>query len=364
MTLKNRFVRSATFEGMAGADGAADRLLTDLDETLALGEVGLIITGYAYPSVSGKSRQAQSGVHSDDMLPGLARITDAVHRAGGKIVIQIGHAGCNSYVLSKGEKALGPSNRDMPQGCECREMTPDEIAASIKDFAAAAARAKASGFDGVQLHGAHGYLISQFLSPFYNKRSDRFGGSLENRARYVLSVLEAVRCAVGDHYPVMIKINSDDYLENGFNLDEMLQVASRLEQAGIDAIEISGGTHLSPGEYSFSRKTGIVSSDKELYFRDAALCYKEKIAVPLMLVGGIRSLGVAEQVVSEGLADYVSLCRPFIREPDLVKRWKSGDTRKATCISCNECFKPVRAGQPVHCVARKKLRKAKRGRVQ
>ena len=359
LTLENRFVRSATFEAMAGADGAATQLLIDLDKALALGEVGLIISGYAYPSASGKSRPVQSGVHSDDMIPGLERITDAVHQAGGKIVMQIGHAGCNSFVVPEGEKAPGPSNKVMPQGCECREMTPDEIAASIKDFARAAVRAKVSGFDGVQLHGAHGYLISQFLSPFYNKRSDRYGGSLENRSRYVLSVLDAVRSAVGDHYPVMIKINSDDFLDNGFNLHEMLQVAAMLEQAGIDAIEVSGGTHLSPEEYSFSRKTGIVSSDKELYFKDAALAYKEKVTVPLMLVGGIRSLGVAEQVVSEGIADYVSLCRPFIREPHLVKRWKSGDTGRATCISCNECFKPVRAGEPLYCVARKKLRKAK-----
>ena len=134
-----------------------------------------------------------------------------------------------------------------------------------------------------------------------------------------------------------------------------------LEQEGIDAIEISGGTHLSPDEYSFSRKTGIVSEEKELYFKEAAGLYKEKIKVPLMLVGGIRSLSVAEKVVDEGLADYVSLCRPLIREPHLIRRWKSGDFKRATCISCNECFKPVRAGKGLYCVAEAKL-KAKRER--
>jgi 2,4-dienoyl-CoA reductase-like NADH-dependent reductase (Old Yellow Enzyme family) len=355
MTIRNRFVRSATFEGMANPDGSATRRLIDLNTELAKGEVGLIISGYAYPSAEGKSRPRQSGVHTDDMIPGLKQITEAVHRAGGKIAMQIGHAGCNSFVVAAGGKALGPSEMMMPQGCECRGMTSDEIEKTIEDFSRAAVRAKESGFDGVQLHGAHGYLISQFLSPFYNKRTDTFGGSLENRARFALSVLSGVRSAVGAHFPVMIKINSDDFLDGGFTLEEMLQVAAMLEAAGIDAIEISGGTHLSPGKYSFSRKTGIVPAEKEIYFKDAALRYKERITAPLMLVGGIRSFDVSGQVVSEGMADYVSLCRPFIREPHLVSRWKSGETRRATCISCNECFTPVRAGKPVYCVAEAKL---------
>ncbi len=358
MALENRFVRSATFEAMAAPNGAATRGLMDLNAELARGGVGLIISGYAYPSTEGKSRPMQSGVHTDDMIPGLRKVAEAVHEAGGKIVMQIGHSGCNSFVVPEGGKALGPSERIMPQGCECRGMTPDEIEKTIEDFAAAAVRAKVSGFDGVQLHGAHGYLISQFLSPFYNKRTDDFGGSLENRARLVLSVLSRVRTTVGDRFPVMIKINSEDFLEGGFQLDEMIPMAAMLEAAGIDAIEISGGTHLSPEEYSFSRKTGIVPPHKELYFEQAALRYKENIAVPLMLVGGVRSFEVSERILSEGIADYISLCRPLIREPHLIGRWKSGDTRRATCISCNACFKPIRAGKPLHCVAQAKLDKA------
>jgi len=357
MRLKNRFVRSATFEGMADTDGACTPQLTNLMAELARGEVAVIITGHAYISQQGKVRHGQLGVYADELIPGLAQMTDAVHKEGGKILMQIAHAGCNSSVIPAGEKALGPSAMEMPQGCSCREMTKAEISETIEDFMQAAVRAKKSGFDGVQLHGAHGYFISQFLSPFYNKRADEYGGSLENRARVALAVLRGIRSAVGDKFPVLIKINSDDFLEGGFTKNEMVQVAAMLEKEGIDAIEVSGGTHLSPDEYSFSRKTGVVSEDKELYFREAARLYKDKINVPLVLVGGIRSYSVAAQVVNEELADYISLCRPLIREPHLIRRWQSGDTSRAACISCNECFKPVRAAEEVYCVAEAKLRR-------
>jgi 2,4-dienoyl-CoA reductase-like NADH-dependent reductase (Old Yellow Enzyme family) len=360
ITLNNRFVRSATFEAMADPNGGCTPGLIDLNVELAKGEVGLIITGYAYVSEIGKSRSAQSGVHTDKLIDGWMELTHAVHRKGGTIVMQIAHAGCNSFVIPEGGNALGPSEMKMPQGCLCRDMTNDEIIETINDFVEAAVRAKKSGFDGIQLHGAHGYLISQFLSPFYNKRTDEYGGKLENRARFVLMVLKRLREAVGEDYPVLIKINSDDFLEGGFTLDEMLQVAVMLEKEGIDAIEISGGTHLSPDDYSFSRKTGIVPEENEIYFKKAATLYKEKIHTPLMLVGGIRSLNVAEKVITEGLADYVSLCRPLIREPHLVRRWYAGEIQRATCISCNDCFEPVRAAQALHCVAEAKLRRAKK----
>ncbi|HIJ55730.1 MAG TPA: NADH:flavin oxidoreductase [Deltaproteobacteria bacterium] len=361
MTLNNRFVRSATFESMANPDGSCTSDLIRLTRDLAEGEVGLIITGYAFTSEIGKSRPTQTGVHNDSMIDGLNEMAEAAHAADGAIAMQIAHCGCNSFVMPEGEEAIGPSPISMPQGCRCRDMTISEVKETINDFVSAAIRVKNAGFDGVQLHGAHGYLISQFLSPFYNKRTDEYGGSVENRARFLLEILREIRSAIGSDYPVLVKINSDDFLEDGFVKDEMIQVAIMLEQEGIDAIEISGGTHLSPDEYSFSRKTGIVSEEKELYFKEAAKLYKEKIKVPLMLVGGIRSLNVAEKVVDEGLADYVSLCRPLIREPHLIRRWKSGDIKRATCISCNECFKPVRAGKGLYCVAEAKL-KAKKER--
>ena len=358
---RNRFVRSATYYALADDEGFIGEPSVRLMKTLTEGGVGLIITGYAYISKSGQSFVDMNGIHTDEHIDGYMKMTQAVHDAGGRIVMQIAHCGCNSFVIPDGEAAIGPSPISMPQGCRCIEMTEAQVKETIDDFVSTAIRAKNAGFDGIQLHGAHGYLISQFLSPYYNKRIDGYGGAVENRARFLLETLKGIRYEVGPDYPVMIKINSDDFLENGFVKQEMVQVAIMLAHEGIDAIEISGGTHLSPDEYSFSRKTGIVSEDKELYFKEAARLYKEKIQVPLMLVGGIRSLSVADRVVDEGLADYVSLCRPLIREPHLIRRWKSGDTKRATCISCNECFKPVRAGKALHCVAEAKLQ-SKRAR--
>jgi 2,4-dienoyl-CoA reductase-like NADH-dependent reductase (Old Yellow Enzyme family) len=234
MTLKNRIVRSATFEAMADEDGVCKpelaNLLTELARgevckpelanlltELARGEVGLIITGFTYVSRVGKSRPGQTGIHKDELVSPFTELTRAVHKEGGTIVMQIMHAGCNSFTIPEGEYALGPSPIKMPQGCDVRAMTKVEISETVADFVNAAVRVKASGFDGVQLHGAHGYLLSQFLSPFYNKRTDEYGGSLEKRARIVLECLRGIRSTVGNDYPVLIKINSDDYLDGGLD---------------------------------------------------------------------------------------------------------------------------------------------------
>lgn len=356
MMLRNRVVRSATFEGMANPDGSCSPRLVKLMEALARGGVGLIVTGYAYVNQRGKSRPGQLGVYSDGLIPSLTEMASCVHREGGKIAMQIAHAGCNSYVLAREQTALGPSCMNLT-GYPCEAMGIEEIRAVVRDFAAAAVRAREAGFDGVQLHGAHGYLLSQFLSPYYNKREDGYGGRLEGRACLTLEVFGAVRAAVGKDYPVLIKINSDDYVEGGFTREEMVRVAQMLEGAGIDAVEISGGTHVSPREYSFSRPTGVVSEDQEVYFAEAAKLYKSRVRVPLMLVGGIRSFGVAERVVKEGLADFVSLCRPLIREAGLVRRWEGGDRSRAACISCNQCFGPARAAKGVYCVAEEQDRR-------
>jgi 2,4-dienoyl-CoA reductase-like NADH-dependent reductase (Old Yellow Enzyme family) len=191
--------------------------------------------------------------------------------------------------------------------------------------------------------------LSEFLSPFYNKRKDEYGGSIENRTRIVLEVVQNIKDAVRPQFPVIIKLNSEDFINGGVSVDDMLQVALMLGKAGIDAIELSGGTiralYMGSPNTSFSR-----TEKKEVYYREAAKRYKEKIDVPLILVGGIRSYEVAKQLVEEGITDYVSLCRPLIREPDLINRWKAGDTRKADCISDNACFKPGIEGKGVYCV--------------
>ena len=165
---------------------------------------------------------------------------------------------------------------------------------------------------------------------------------------------------VGEKYPIFIKMNSEDFLEGGFGKNEMIQVAASLEKAGIDAIELSGGT-VSSGKFTPVRTDKIDSEEKEVYYREAAKQYKEKISVPLLLVGGIRSYEVAEQLVKEGLADYIALCRPLIREPHLINRWKSGDIKKATCRSDNLCFRPIVSGKGIYCVVEEKLRGTREG---
>lgn len=356
MELRNRFVHSATNEGSANPDGGTvtDRLVR-LQEELAEGEVALIIPGMVYVSAQGKSRPGQSGIHSDATIPGMARMAEAVHRHGAKIALQLAHAGANAYVPTGTDYALGPSDMKLT-GIPCRAMTRAEIAQTVADFAEAAVRAQKAGCDGVQLHGAHSYLLSQFVSPYFNKRDDEYGGPLENRARLPLEALRAVRAAVGPDFPVLIKINSEDYLEGGFPLDELVPYCLMLQEGGVDAIEISGGTHFSDPRFFCSRPVGTVPKEQEIYFKEAAELYKRSVSIPLILVGGVRSLRVANEVVRSGLADYVSLCRPLIREPNLIRRWREGDIRDATCISCNLCFGPVRAGEGLYCVAQERQR--------
>jgi len=354
MSLTNRFVRSATWEGMAKPDGSCPRKLTDLMVRLAKGGVGLIITSHAYVSREGQAGLGQLGIYSEELVSGLTVMADAVHSAGGKIAVQLAHAGCHADPDLTGQMPLGPSSIKGEGMPNCREMTGDDFRMVAESFGKAAARAQKAGFDAVQIHAAHGFLLSEFLSPFYNKRSDRYGGSVENRARLLLEVAHNIRDEVGDKFPVMVKMNSEDFVTGGLTVEEMLEVASNLESARIDAVELSGGTRYS-GDYIPVRLRRLDAENMEVYYLEAARKFKEKVKVPLMLVGGIRSYAVAERIIREGIADYVSLSRPLIREPDLVNRWKSGDTGKAKCLSDNLCFEPARAGEGLYCVVEKGL---------
>ena len=349
LELDNRFVRSATWLGMAGQDGACTPRLIDVMTKLAQGGLGLILTGYASVLREGQSVPWQIGCYDDRLLPGLTEMTQSVHKAGGKIVLQIAHGGVFSSSELTGAEPLGPSAMPTEQGPLGRAMTEREIQDTVDAFASAAARAVQAGFDGVQIHAAHGYLLSQFLSPFFNQRTDAYGGSLENRARLLMQVVERVRKVVGKRYPILVKLNSEDCLEGGLTNKEMLSVCTMLQTAGIDAIEMSGGTILglvmNKPEISFSPV-----GDRQPYWRQAAEQYKSKIDLPLILVGGIRSCEMARELIESGVADYISLCRPLIREPGLVNRWKEGDTSKADCISDNACVMAGVQGKSVHCV--------------
>ncbi len=350
MVLRNRFVHSATNEGAANHDdGTVTEVLLRLRGDVARGEVGLLIPGNAYVSEQGKSRPGQLGVHRDETITGLSMMTEVAHHHGACIALQLAHAGGNQYVAPASGYALGPSDMQLTD-VPCRAMTKDDMAQTVTDFAAAAVRAREAGVDAVQLHGAHSYLLSQFLSPYFNRRTDGYGGSLENRARFPVEVVHAIREAVGPDFPILMKVNCDDYLEGGFVLDDFVPLCLMLEQAGVDAIEVSGGTHFSDPRYFCSRPVGTVPREQEIYFKEAAEMYRREVSVPLILVGGVRSFQVAETVVRSGLADFVSLSRPLIREPGLIKRWHEGDTRPSTCTSCNLCFGPVRAGEGLYCV--------------
>ena len=327
MILPNRFIRSATWDGLAADDGACTRAIIDLVARLSKGGVGMIITGHAYVHPHGQHQPWQLGIHRDELITGLRKMTGAVHENDGRIVLQLGYGGA---YLSKSR---------------VRQMTIQDIEQVVKDFGRAALRAKKAGFDGVQIFAAHGFFLSQLLCPRYNDRNDKYGGSIENRARVLLQVLQTVREAVGLDYPVLAKINCRDFAENGLTLEDSVQVGLMLEQGGIDAIELSGGLLNNP-----NLMTDIDPKEDETYFQKEAKVFKEKVDVPLILVGGIRSYDAAKQLLNEGVADYISMCRPFIREPDLINRWKSGDHRKAVCISCNNCVEQAKNGNGIACV--------------
>jgi len=352
LKLPNRFVRSATWEGMAEDDGAVTPKLIDLMARLAKGQVGLIISSHAYIKPEGQAGLKQLGVYKDELVGGLRLMAQSVHESGGRIVLQLAHAGYFANAKLSGQVPMAVSQVEGISQSPRKEMTIQDIQELTEAFGIAAQRAKEAGFDGVQIHAAHGYLMNQFLSPHFNKRSDEYGGSAENRARALREVIKKVRAAVGAHYPLLIKINSQDYLEGGLSLEDSLKIAPLLQDEGLDALELSGGTFLS-GHLSPSR-AGIVKEEKEAYFHEAAKAFKEKLLIPLILVGGVRSLPVAERIVNQGLADYLAMSRPLIREPELIKRWREGDPRRAFCLSDNQCFGPAMAGEGIYCVVEKK----------
>lgn len=351
LELDNRLVRSATWEGLAAADGSVTPPLVRIYEELAEGGVGLIISSYMYVRQEGKQTPGQIGVHSDEMVPGLAELAQAVYDRDGKIVGQIVHCGGQAdRRQTGGVQPVAPSAVDGPgYSMTPRELTIAEIHELVDDFATAAARLQRTGFDGVQLHGAHGYLLSQFLSPLCNRRDDEYGGSLENRARFCLEVYRAVRSAVGPGYPVMIKLNASDFLEGSTTEEDSSFLAAALAAEGVDAIEVSGGA---PGSRELgAARPDIKGPEDEAYFRPQAEAIRRAApSVPLMLVGGLRSPEVMETLLAEGTADYFSMARPLIREPGLPARWKSGDRRRAACISCLGCFGPARKGEGIRCV--------------
>jgi 2,4-dienoyl-CoA reductase-like NADH-dependent reductase (Old Yellow Enzyme family) len=342
MELTNRFVRSATYEGMATSDGEATPKLIKNVTNLAKGGVGMIITGQAYVRPEGQAAPWQLGIYKDELIARLREMTDAVHENGSKILIQLNHAGKSVF----SHTPLVVSKSAVPDLPTAKEIGPDDISDLVLAFADAAQRAKYAGFDGIQVHCAHGYLLSQFLTPALNQRQDQYGGNIENRTRIQVEIIQAIRKAVGKDYPVLIKLNNQDYIENGLSLEDSLKAAQILTAAGIDAIEFSGGV---PEGTTTPSRTKIKKEEDEAYFKNEARKLKALTDIPIILVGGIRSFHIADSLVEDGTTDYISLCRPLIREPGLINRWKSGDLRQSLCLSDNLCYKTSVSGNGVSC---------------
>jgi len=362
MTLRNRMVRSATWEGMCEQDGRPTERLINCYKDLAKGGIGLIITGYAFVRLDGKNNPGQMGIHTDNFADDYKKMTKTVHEAGSKIAVQLVHGGGQSNAEIAGRQPFAPSAVKVNQFPEMpAELTRDEISKIITAFGEAARRAKSWGVDAIQLHGAHGFLINQFLSPLTNRRTDEYGGSIENRSRFLLEVYRNVRETVGADYPVLIKLNASDHVDGGLEIDDSVYAAKKLAEAGINAIEVSAGTSAS-GEKSPVRRK-INKSEKEAYNLKLARRIKEAVSCLLMVVGGFRSYRVAEKAIRDYCMDYISMARPLIREPGLANRWLQGDRKRAMCISCNKCFKPGREEGGIYCVIEKKKQEkaAKKG---
>ena len=349
MTLANRLVRSATWEGMCEPDGRPTKRLVECYSDLAKGGVGLIISSYTFVRPDGKQFPGQMGLYSASFSAEMRDITSAVHSRGGKICMQLVHAGGQTSTKAIGARPLAPSAIEAQQFSELPlELSAGDIEDIIAMFGSSAALAREYGFDAVQLHAAHGYLINQFLSPLTNRRSDTFGGSPENRRRFLMEVLRSARRSAGADFPILAKLNLSDNMEGGLEPEEALDAAVALDREGIDAIEVSAGTPASGDRAPI--RIGIADREQEAYNLPLALRVKKSVDCPVMVVGGIRSIETAEGILQRGDSDYISMARPFIREPDLARRWREGNREKAACISCNGCFKPGLKEGGIYCV--------------
>lgn len=353
MKLSNRIIRSATWEGMCEDNGRPTGKLAGCYRNLAAGGVGLIITGYTFVRPDGRQLPGKMGIHTDDFSPDMQKLVQTVHGEGGKLCVQLVHAGGQTDTRTAGRTPLAPSRVRVDQFPELPdEMNRTDIDEIVAAFGSAARRARQCGFDAVQLHAAHGYLVNQFLSPHTNRRTDSYGGTVENRCRFLMEVYRRVRAEVGPDFPVLVKLNGSDNLDGGLELADAIHAARMLDAEGIDAIEVSGGTSAS-GKYGPVRKD-IEKPRDEAYNLALAVEIKKAVKCPVMSVGGFRSFDIADRAVGHDGMDYIALSRPLIREPGLAMRWQSGDHSPARCISCNGCFKPGFREGGIYCVAERK----------
>ena len=343
--VKNRLIRSATAERMFEADGCIRPELLDIYSDLTKGGTGLIISGHLTVSKMGKAHEEMGMLHKDPLITEWQKVTRLVHQDGAGIVAQLNHAGAKANGAGT-EVLLAPSTIEARQGQKAaRELTDDEIGQLVQDFVLAAIRAQKAGFDGVQIHSAHGYLGSQFLSPLYNRREDKWGGSIENRARFLMNTINAVRQTIGEDFLIGIKLGMIDGDPEGLQFSDAVEVVKMLNAVPLDFIEVSSGFG---GKRIKSSRPAIRSSEEEAYFREYAREIKKITALPIALVGGLRSRSVMEDVLNSGDADFISICRPLINNPYFPVQLEKGELDVSGCIGGNRCW-PKSEGVGIAC---------------
>jgi 2,4-dienoyl-CoA reductase-like NADH-dependent reductase (Old Yellow Enzyme family) len=377
LEIKNRFIHSATYEGMADTEGRVTKQLIKRYHQLAQGDVGLIIPGFMYVHPLGRAYKAPLGIHSDDMIEGLTSLVRTVHQFDSKIMFQINHAGQQTSPKDIGQTPLAPSSsvRDPVNFFKPRQMNETEIKEAANAFTDAAERAVKAGADGIQIHCAHGFLINQFLSPFFNRRKDKWGGSSKNRFRFLKQVIQSIQERVPDDFCITVKINTNDFTPRpGITPELAVEYAEMLEGLGVDMIEVSCGSSL----FSYMNMCRGDVPVKEMvqsmpfwkkpfawlmihnlkgkfdldegYNLIAARSIRPVTGdIPLAVVGGMRTLEKMSQIVTDQDADFISMSRPFIREPFIIKKFKEKKSNKVACVSCNKCLAAVPNGFPVRC---------------
>jgi len=344
LTLPNRIARSATAERIAMRSETDGESLAGLYTALAKGGVGLIISGHIYVHPSGRIYPTMAGICREENFTAWRRTIDLTRRAGGTLFLQLNHGGgrCSKEVESAAVcvSSLPDFPKDPMLGTE---LTEDKILELIKAFAAAARKARELGADGAQIHAAHGYLVSQFLSPLTNRRNDKWGGALEDRARFIRLVIQNARASVGNDFSLGIKLGACDDSPEGLQIEEALTVAGWLAEDGLDYIEVSGGfradlcrRHAGPGK-------------NEGYYLPFAARFKARLKIPVFAVGGMRSLAKMNEAIASNQCDAVSMSRPLIRQPDLPLILRAGGASE--CCGCNLCL--LKQGQPTACHAQK-----------
>ncbi|MCJ7745997.1 MAG: NAD(P)-binding protein, partial [Actinobacteria bacterium] len=333
LELENRAVMPAMGTGYGDTDGSVTERLVAYLVRRARGGAGLIITEICAVDPRGKGIPTEIGAWSDELIPSLKLIPDAIHAAGGRVALQLHHAGRETFESFAGAQPEAPSPLPSPTMMQpCKEMSADRIAEVTEAYARAAGRAREAGFDAVEVHGAHGYLIEQFLSPLSNQRQDEYGGTDENRVRFAIEIIEAVRKSVGPDFPVLVRVSADELARGGYELPFMEWLAPRLVAAGADAIHASVGVASTPGHYS------IASMDTEAGFNlHRARAIKQVVDVPVIGVGRINDPRLADEAIGRGDADLISFGRQHLTDPDFIAKARRGDfDRIRWCLACNQ----------------------------